>query len=82
MNFREYINEGVVDKIDSFLLKLSKKVDGDNRTKKELITQIHRLSDKALKSWYDGRTGRFGDYTKLFQQAGVEREMKKRGLLK
>jgi hypothetical protein len=62
------------------LLKFSKVIDSDNRTPKELLTQIKRLDDKALKSWYNGRT-KIGDYTKLFQQAGVEKEMKKRGLL-
>jgi hypothetical protein len=82
--FREYIqgniNESIVDKIDGLLLKFSKTIDDDNRTPKELLTQIKKLDDKALKSWYNGRT-KIGNYTKLFQQAGVEKEMKKRGLL-
>ena len=82
--FKEYINEELnesfMDKVDAILFKLSKIMDGDNRTKKELLSQIHGLSDKTLIAWNKGNTGRLGDYTKLFQQAGIEKEMKRRGL--
>ena len=78
--FREFVNEGITDTINKLLLTLSKKIDGDNRTPKELLTQIRKLNDKALLSWYNSKT-KIGDYTKLFQDAGVEREMKKRNLI-
>jgi len=81
--FREIVvqlEESFMDKVDSVLLDFMKKIDSDNRTKKELLTQIHKLDDKTLIAWSRGNTGRFGDYTKLFQQAGIEKEMKRRGL--
>jgi len=79
--FKEmFINESVLDKISDLLKKFNKSIDDDNRTPKELLTQIKKLDDKALKSWYEGKT-KIGTYTKLFQDAGVEREMKKRKLI-
>ena len=83
-SFREIagveINEGIMDNIEKLLTKFSKVIDDDNRTPKELLTQIKKLDDKALASWYKGKT-KIGNYTKLFQDAGVEKEMKKRGLI-
>jgi len=83
MKFRDFIkvDEGFKEKLDKMLLNFSKKIDGDNRTPKELVKQIHGLSDKALKMWYDGYKGRFGDYTRLFQNAGVKKEMERRNLI-
>ncbi len=80
MKFKEYLNESILSKINNLLIKFSKAIDDDNRTPKELLTQIKKLDNKALLSWYKGKT-KIGDYTKLFQDAGVEREMKKRKLI-
>lgn len=54
--------------LNRLLLRFIKVISADNRTPKEILSQIKNLNNNSLRSWYDGRT-KIGDYTKLFQQA-------------